>query len=124
MINSFVINPSVFDKENISKLTNELKQIENNLKNKTDILLDLPKKEKELIKENNYSYPIKIFENKMIIPIRCFTCGNVIGSKYNKYKQKVIKKQIETQINKNDYKDSEFCSDLKVTKTNLDFLYC
>lgn len=23
----------------------------------------------------------------MIIPIRCFTCGNVLGSKYNTYKK-------------------------------------
>jgi len=27
----------------------------------------------------------------MIIPIRCFTCGNILASKYNKWKQNIKK---------------------------------
>ncbi|PKK85247.1 MAG: DNA-directed RNA polymerase subunit N [Thermoplasmata archaeon HGW-Thermoplasmata-1] len=27
----------------------------------------------------------------MIIPVRCFTCGKVVGSKYKDYKQRVAK---------------------------------
>ena len=34
----------------------------------------------------------------MIIPVRCFTCNNVIGSKWNKYlellQKKILKKVI------------------------------
>ena len=32
---------------------------------------------------------------KMIIPVKCFTCGKVIGNKWNFYVREVRKKKIE-----------------------------
>ena len=32
-----------------------------------------------------------IFINKMIIPVKCFTCGNVLGNKYRYYLEEVRK---------------------------------
>jgi len=32
---------------------------------------------------------------KMIIPVKCFTCGKVIGNKWNYYVREVRKKKIE-----------------------------
>ena len=40
-------------------------------------------------------------ENKMIIPIKCFTCGKVIGDKYRYYLIQVKKMKIEKEM-KND----------------------
>ena len=35
----------------------------------------------------------------MIIPVKCFTCGKVIGDKYLSYQEQVIKVKVERQIN-------------------------
>ena len=34
----------------------------------------------------------------MIIPIRCFTCGKVIGNKWNSYKQKIREFKEEADV--------------------------
>jgi|TARA_B110000285_G_scaffold31404_1_gene32478 DNA-directed RNA polymerase subunit N (RpoN/RPB10) len=34
----------------------------------------------------------------MIIPVKCFTCGNVIGSKYLYYLEEVAKKKKEAEM--------------------------
>ena len=46
----------------------------------------------------------------MIIPVRCFTCGNVLGSKYDKYnelKKEKEKKDKETNVVISDYNIEE-----------------
>ena len=46
----------------------------------------------------------------MIIPVRCFTCGNVLGSKYDKYnelKNEKEKKDKETNVVISDYNIEE-----------------
>jgi DNA-directed RNA polymerase subunit N len=35
----------------------------------------------------------------MLIPVKCFTCGKVIGDKYLSYQEQVIKVKVERQIN-------------------------
>jgi len=35
----------------------------------------------------------------MLIPVKCFTCGNVIGDKYIYFQEKVIEIKIERKIN-------------------------
>ena len=35
----------------------------------------------------------------MIIPIKCFTCGNVIADKYRYYQEQVIKKKLAKKSN-------------------------
>ena len=37
----------------------------------------------------------------MIIPIRCFTCGKILGDKYEYYKKEMGKKGEDTIINVN-----------------------
>lgn len=50
----------------------------------------------------------------MIIPVRCFTCGKVLGDKYNYYKKKVDeankedKKSYNIHITNNDKKNNLF----------------
>ena len=34
----------------------------------------------------------------MIIPVKCFTCGNIIGSKYLHYLEEVAKKKKEAEM--------------------------
>lgn len=34
----------------------------------------------------------------MIIPVKCFTCGNVIGDKYRYFKQETIRRKMEKNI--------------------------
>lgn len=34
----------------------------------------------------------------MIVPIRCFTCGKILGSKYQTYKQRVLEKKQKEKI--------------------------
>jgi DNA-directed RNA polymerases I, II, and III subunit RPABC5 len=36
-------------------------------------------------KELNFRYSEKKFTNSMIIPVRCFSCGKVVGNKWEKY---------------------------------------
>ena len=38
----------------------------------------------------------------MIIPVKCFTCGMVIGNKYRYYIEEVRKRKLAKQININD----------------------
>jgi DNA-directed RNA polymerase subunit N (RpoN/RPB10) len=38
----------------------------------------------------------------MIIPVRCFTCGNVIADKYEYYLQEVRRRQIATGVSQDD----------------------
>ena len=35
----------------------------------------------------------------MLIPVKCFTCGKVIGDKYLAYQEEVIKVKVERQVN-------------------------
>ena len=35
----------------------------------------------------------------MLIPVKCFTCGKVIGDKYLYYQEKVIEIKLERKIN-------------------------
>ena len=35
----------------------------------------------------------------MLIPVKCFTCGTVIGDKYLFYQEEVVSKKIERNIN-------------------------
>ena len=35
----------------------------------------------------------------MLIPVKCFTCGKVIGDKYLAYQEQVIKIKVEIKIN-------------------------
>ncbi len=46
----------------------------------------------------------------MIIPVRCFTCGKVIGDMYRAYKEEVRKRRIAQgiQTNKVEYLTKEF----------------
>jgi DNA-directed RNA polymerase subunit N len=37
----------------------------------------------------------------MIIPVKCFTCGNVLGDKYRWYKDRVSKMKIDQNIEPN-----------------------
>jgi DNA-directed RNA polymerase subunit N (RpoN/RPB10) len=39
----------------------------------------------------------------MIIPIKCFTCGNVIADKYNYYLRETKKRKIEEKADKVTY---------------------
>jgi DNA-directed RNA polymerase I, II, and III subunit RPABC5 len=48
----------------------------------------------------------------MIIPVRCFTCGSVIGNKYKYYKKEVTKMKRERNIA--EYKD------IYITKGKVD----
>ena len=38
----------------------------------------------------------------MIIPVKCFTCGNVIANKYRFYQAEVRKRKLAKQININE----------------------
>tara|TARA_E500000178_G_scaffold353473_2_gene419499 strand:- start:380 stop:613 length:234 start_codon:yes stop_codon:yes gene_type:complete len=63
----------------------------------------------------------------MIIPVKCFTCGKVLGNKYRYYVKEVQKKKISKKIDldkvlylTNDYIDKtaegEVLDNLKLTK--------
>jgi DNA-directed RNA polymerase subunit N (RpoN/RPB10) len=63
----------------------------------------------------------------MLIPVKCFTCGTVIGDKYIYYQKRVVDLKIERQINPEviQYLDEtridktvegEILDDLKLTK--------
>lgn len=38
----------------------------------------------------------------MIIPVKCFTCGQVLADKYRYYKQETIRRKQEQNINPNE----------------------
>jgi DNA-directed RNA polymerase subunit N len=44
-------------------------------------------------------YFLLSYYRRMIIPVRCFTCGKVIADKWKAYEQKV--KELEDEIDKN-----------------------
>ena len=50
---------------------------------------------------NNYISNHKRKPNNMIIPVKCFTCGKVIGDKYRYYLAEVKKKKMSEDM-KND----------------------
>jgi DNA-directed RNA polymerase subunit N (RpoN/RPB10) len=50
---------------------------------------------------NNYISNHKRKSNNMIIPVKCFTCGKVIGDKYRYYLAEVKKKKMSEDM-KND----------------------
>ena len=60
----------------------------------------------------------------MIIPVRCFTCGKVVGNKYNKFTD--LLEEIESKKNKGELPES--CADKTVHAIALDELglerYC
>ena len=37
----------------------------------------------------------------MLIPVKCFTCGKVLGDKYEYYKRQVIMRKLENKIDVN-----------------------
>ena len=48
----------------------------------------------------------------MLIPIKCFTCGNVLGDKYRYYLEQVRKRKLSENENINDV--------IYLTKLNID----
>jgi DNA-directed RNA polymerase subunit N (RpoN/RPB10) len=48
----------------------------------------------------------------MLIPVKCFTCGNVLGDKYRYYLEQVRKKKMSEDQNINDV--------IYLTKLNID----
>ena len=48
----------------------------------------------------------------MLIPVKCFTCGNVLGDKYRYYLEQVRKKKLSENENINDV--------IYLTKLNID----
>jgi len=46
----------------------------------------------------------------MIIPVRCFTCGKVLGDKWNEYKRKVKSVEVEEE-------ELEYMTEENVKKT-------
>lgn len=50
----------------------------------------------------------------MLIPVKCFTCGKVIGDKYLAYQEEVIKVKVERKINP---EKIEYLDDTQMDKT-------
>jgi DNA-directed RNA polymerase I, II, and III subunit RPABC5 len=50
----------------------------------------------------------------MLIPVKCFTCGKVIGNKYMIYLEEVIKKKTEKKM---DLETIEYLDTSKMKKT-------
>ena len=60
----------------------------------------------------------------MIIPVRCFTCNNVIGSKWNKYLELLQKKNIKESDNiLNIHMDVQSVEDITNNKEVFDQLH-
>ena len=47
----------------------------------------------------------------MIIPIRCFTCGKILGSKYEAFKARVFEKKKDLNMDTNEMSVIDFNSD-------------
>lgn len=47
----------------------------------------------------------------MIIPIRCFTCGKILGSKYETFKARVFEKKKDLNMDTNEMSVIDFNSD-------------
>ena len=58
----------------------------------------------------------------MIIPVKCFTCGKVIGDKYLAYQNDVLKRKIEEKINpeKIEYLDDSSTSSVYIKEEKND----
>jgi|TARA_B110000285_G_scaffold220919_1_gene273229 DNA-directed RNA polymerase subunit N (RpoN/RPB10) len=56
------------------------------------------RKEKQLIKKLIYRTFLIINIRTMIIPIKCFTCGNVLANKWDYYVREVRKEKIAKNI--------------------------
>jgi DNA-directed RNA polymerase I, II, and III subunit RPABC5 len=54
----------------------------------------------------------------MIIPIKCFTCGNVLADKYRFYQEQVIKKKIEKAKSTSDDDKQKVFNMVYLTKEN------
>ena len=63
---------------------------------------------------------IIIYNNiKMLIPVKCFTCGKVIGDKYLYFQEEVIKEKRDKHINPDEiqYLDEKSAYEGKQKKT-------
>lgn len=47
----------------------------------------------------------------MIIPVRCFTCGKILGSKYETYQKRVIEKKKKLGLNTKEQSVIDFNSE-------------
>ena len=47
----------------------------------------------------------------MIIPVRCFTCGKILGSKYEAYKEQVFGKKLKKNIDTSEASVIDFNSE-------------
>ena len=52
----------------------------------------------------------------MLIPVKCFTCGKVIGDKYNYYVQEIIKRKGQLKDNPNQ-EDIQYLDETSIHKT-------
>ena len=50
----------------------------------------------------------------MLIPIKCFTCGKVIGDKYNYYLEQIVKRKGEHAYNP---EDIQYLDETRMDKT-------
>lgn len=50
----------------------------------------------------------------MLIPVKCFSCGKVIGDKYNYYLKEIIKRKNQGTYN---HEDIEYLDETKIDKT-------
>jgi DNA-directed RNA polymerase I, II, and III subunit RPABC5 len=50
----------------------------------------------------------------MLIPVKCFTCGKVIGDKYNYYLKEIVKRKGEQAGNS---EDIQYLDETKIDKT-------
>jgi len=58
---------------------------------------------------------IIIYNNiKMLIPVKCFTCGKVIGDKYLYFQEEVIKEKRDKHINPDEI---QYLDETKIDKT-------
>jgi DNA-directed RNA polymerase I, II, and III subunit RPABC5 len=50
----------------------------------------------------------------MLIPVKCFTCGKVIGDKYNYYLKEIIQRKGESTYN---HEDIQYLDETRMDKT-------
>lgn len=50
----------------------------------------------------------------MLIPVKCFTCGKVIGDKYNYYLKEIIHRKSESNYN---HEDIQYLDESQMDKT-------
>ena len=56
----------------------------------------------------------------MIIPIKCFTCGNVLGEKYRYYQEQVLKIKMDMAKGASDDEKQKIFSIKYLTKENAE----